>query len=96
MTQTVMVIFGGVSTEYIVSLRSAFNIIGGLRAVGYKVVPVGITPDGSWLRHDGADEAILRDQWREEALAVAAGRSAEAEPVRSPRDFILSVCGCAP
>lgn len=95
MAQTVMVIFGGVSTEYIVSLRSAYNIIGGLRAAGCKVVPVGITPDGTWLRHDGTDEAILHDQWREEALAAAAGRSAEVA-VRSPRDFIVAVCGCAP
>lgn len=97
MTQTVMVIFGGVSTEYIVSLRSAYNIIGGLRAVGFKVVPVGITPDGTWLRHDGADEAILNDQWRDAALAAAAVRSADTVAVvRSPRDFIVSVCGCAP
>ncbi len=90
MARSVMVIFGGVSTEYLVSLRSAYNIIGGLRAAGFKVIPVGIAPDGTWLRHLGSDEAILEDRWQEQTLRD------QAMPVRSPRDFITALCGCQP
>jgi D-alanine-D-alanine ligase len=94
MAMTVMVLFGGVSTEYIVSLRSAFNIIGGLRAARCKVVRVGITPGGEWLRFDGVDEDIRDDRWQEQARAGAS--AAVPQPVRSPRDFLTSLCGCLP
>jgi D-alanine-D-alanine ligase-like ATP-grasp enzyme len=59
MAKTIMVLFGGVSTEYMVSLRSAFNIIGGLRQAGFRLIRVGITPTGDWLRFDGPDDDIL-------------------------------------
>jgi D-alanine-D-alanine ligase len=94
MAKTILVLFGGVSTEYIVSLRSAFNIIGGLRKAGYKLVRVGIAPDGDWLRFDGPDEDILSDRWQTAARAAAASYSLQ--PVRSPRDFIVNLCGCVP
>ncbi len=90
MARTVMVIFGGVSTEYLVSLRSAYSIIGGLRTAGYKVIPVGITPDGAWFRHLGPDEAILEDRWQEHVAVEQSG------PIRSPRDFVTALCGCLP
>jgi len=94
MAKTIMVLFGGVSTEYIVSLRSAFNIIGGLRKAGYLVIRVGIAPDGEWLRFDGPDEDILHDNWQASARQAAAASPVTA--VRSPRDFLLSLCGCRP
>jgi D-alanine-D-alanine ligase len=94
MAQTVLVLFGGVSTEYAISLRSAYNIIGGLRAAGYRVVRVGITPQGDWLRFDGPDEAIAADTWQN--LAQAAADQAAVLPIRSPRDFIVALCGCVP
>lgn len=94
MAKTIMVLFGGVSTEYIVSLRSAYNIIGGLRRAGYRLVRVGIAPNGDWLRFDGPDEDILTDDWQKSARAAAA--SSLAMPVRSPRDFLVSLCGCLP
>ncbi len=90
MARTVMVIFGGVSTEYLVSLRSAYSIIGGLRTAGYNVIPVGITPDGAWFRHMGPDEAILEDRWQDHVAVEQPG------PVRSPRDFVTALCGCLP
>lgn len=95
MAKTILVLFGGVSTEYIVSLRSAFNIIGGLRQAKYRLVRVGIAPNGDWLRFDGPDEDILHDRWQESARAAAAA-TASAAAVHSPRDFIVSLCGCLP
>ncbi|NLM76958.1 MAG: D-alanine--D-alanine ligase [Ruminococcaceae bacterium] len=96
MADKVMVLFGGVSTEYIVSLRSAYNIISGLRESGYQVIPVGITPDGTWLRYLGPDEHIRDDRWSDQAWADARTGAGSGCAVRSPRDFILSVCGCRP
>lgn len=93
MAKTVMVLFGGVSTEYLISLRSAYNIIGGLRQAGYKTVRVGIAPNGDWLRYDGPDEAILEDTWQ---AAARTEQSSSGKPVRSPRDFIVDLCGCVP
>jgi D-alanine-D-alanine ligase len=99
MAQTVLVLFGGVPTEYQISLRSAYNIIGGLRQAGYRLVRVGITPKGDWLRFDGSDEAILKDAWQDEANAAATAAefaSGAVRAVHSPRDFIISLCGCQP
>lgn len=96
MTKTILVLFGGVSTEYLISLRSAYNIIGGLRQAGFQVVRVGIAPaSGEWLRFDGPDEDILNDRWLEKADSDARTRPVTM-PVRSPRMFIESLCGCIP
>jgi D-alanine-D-alanine ligase len=93
MTRTILVLFGGVSPEYAVSLRSAYNIIQGLRTAGFNVVPVGITQSGEWLRHEGSDQAIVDDQW--EALAQNR-KSRNLAQVFSPRSFIQSIAGCDP
>ena len=90
----VLVLFGGVSTEHLISLRSAFNIIGGLRRAGFKVQPVGITKTGDWLAYTGPDEAIREGSWEVQAQLDAAGRPAVA--VRSPRDFLCQFYGEAP
>ncbi len=90
MALTVLVLFGGVSTEHIISLRSAYNIISGLRAAGFKVQKAGITQQGEWLAQHGPDEEILENKWQDAAQRAAA--QAEPYPVRSPRDLILSVC----
>jgi D-alanine-D-alanine ligase len=97
MANTVLVLFGGVSTEYIVSLRSAFNIIGGLREAGFRVIRVGITPQGDWLRFEGEDQEILQDTWQADARSLTQDiLSGQAEPVLSPRQFLLRLCGCVP
>lgn len=44
----VAVLFGGRSGEHEISLRSAWTIIGALRAGGHTVLPVGITTEGRW------------------------------------------------
>lgn len=95
MAKTILVLFGGVSTEYLISLRSAFNIIGGLRQSGFHVTRVGITPSGDWLRFDGPDEDIRDDRWQEAARA-AADASSNGMAIRSPRTFIEALCGRIP
>jgi D-alanine-D-alanine ligase len=91
----IMVLFGGVSTEHIVSLRSAFNIIGGLRQAGLQVLPVGITRTGDWLAWQGSDEAIRDGSWETQAKLAAAVQTS-GPVIRSPRDFIVSLHGVVP
>ena len=95
MAQSIMVLFGGVSTEYLISLRSAFNIISGLREAGFRVIPVGITPAGDWYRYEGPDEAIPADCWQT-YISASSGQAGQTAAIRSPRDFITAIGGCVP
>ncbi len=95
MAKKILVLFGGVSTEYLISLRSAYNIISGLRQAGFHVIRVGIAPSGEWYRFDGSDEDILNDSWLDQARRTAADNIAS-EPVRSPRMLVEWLCGCTP
>ena len=63
MAKKILVLFGGVSTEHLISCRSAYNIITGLRKAGFQVIRTGITKDGKWGRFDGPDEDILNMKW---------------------------------
>ena len=62
---TILVLFGGVSPEHEVSLRSAAYVLECLAAHGtYELLPVGITKDGRWLHYPGDDwDAIAGDAW---------------------------------
>ena len=57
---TVAVIFGGRSAEHEVSLVSARCLIAALDPARFKIVPVGITPEGRWVMPRDLDTA-LRD-----------------------------------
>ena len=60
MSKTVVaVLFGGCSTEYEVSLQSAYAVLTHLDARRYSVLTVGITRQGEWLYYNGALERIL-------------------------------------
>lgn len=57
------VIFGGNSTEYGVSLQSAFSVLENVNQDKYEVIPIGITRQGSWYRYGGAYGKIPDDTW---------------------------------
>lgn len=63
--RTVCVLFGGVSSEYEVSLRSAASVLRNLDPDQYEIVMVGITRDGRWLRYHGAVSAIEDGTWQD-------------------------------
>ncbi len=46
---------GGKSAEHEVSLQSARNIVNALDRNKYKVVPIGISKDGKWLKYKDTD-----------------------------------------
>jgi len=94
MAKKILVLFGGVSTEHLISCRSAYNIIMGLRLAGYTVFRTGITKEGRWGFFDGADEDILNMSWEEKLTFPDI--SSGGKPM-SLRDFIISsACGNVP
>ena len=56
---SVCILFGGISPEYEVSLRSAESVLNNIDHEKYNVFPVGITRDGDWLLFGGKDYAEL-------------------------------------
>lgn len=57
------VIFGGNSTEYEVSLQSAYSVLTNLDTDKYDVIPLGITRDGDWFRYYGDYTLIPENAW---------------------------------
>ena len=55
----VCVLFGGVSPEYAVSLRSAESVLNNMNADKYQIFPVGITKEGKWFRFGSDDYSML-------------------------------------
>ena len=56
---SVCVLFGGVSSEHEVSLRSAESVLNRLDKDKYHIFPVGITKDGDWILFGGKDYGML-------------------------------------
>ena len=56
---SVCVLFGGVSPEHEVSLRSAESVLNHIDHSKYHVFPVGITKDGDWIYYTGKDYSLL-------------------------------------
>ena len=56
---SVCVLFGGMSPEHDVSLRSAESVLNHLDPEKYNIVPVGITKTGDWFIYGGTDYSQL-------------------------------------
>ena len=56
---SVCVLFGGMSPEHEVSLRSAESVLNNSNKEKYNVFPVGITRDGDWIIYGGKDYSEL-------------------------------------
>ncbi len=59
----IAVLFGGCSTEYDVSLQSAYAVITHLKKNLYEIVMLGITKQGDWFHFRGEPEKLLNDTW---------------------------------
>ena len=60
----VCILFGGISPEHDVSLRSAESVLQNLNSEKYHIFPVGITKDGQWILYGGDDYSQLPGgQW---------------------------------
>lgn len=56
---SVCILFGGISPEHEVSLRSAESVLNNIDHEKYNVFPVGITKDGDWILFGGKDYSML-------------------------------------
>ena len=64
--RSVCILFGGISPEHEVSLRSAESVLNNIDKEKYDVFPVGITKDGQWILFGGDDYSMLpRGTWME-------------------------------
>lgn len=77
--QNVAVFFGGISSEYSVSLESASAVISNLNPDKYTAVPVGITHDGAWFYFTGSPEQIRQDTWCNDIDCIPAALSPNRE-----------------
>ena len=59
----VAVLFGGKSSEYEISLRSAVFALSCLSPEKYEVLPVGITRENVWKLYEGPFDRIPADEW---------------------------------
>lgn len=76
----IAVIFGGNSTEYEVSLQSAFSVFENINKEKFDIVPIGITRNGDWYHYTGKKEKIANNTWFEDnenlySVAVSQNRS---------------------
>lgn len=55
----VCVLFGGISPEHDVSLRSAESVLNHMDKDKYQIFPVGITQNGEWVYYGGTDYSQL-------------------------------------
>ena len=63
MKKKVVILFGGCSPEYEVSLNSAYSIINAVDPDKYDAILVGITREGLWYEYTGTVEDIPIDKW---------------------------------
>jgi len=76
---SVCVLFGGISPEHEVSLRSAEFVLNSLNPEKYNIFPVGITKNGDWILYGGTDYSLLPSgEWKD----FPDNRRAAISPVR--------------
>jgi D-alanine---D-serine ligase len=62
----IAIIFGGNSTEYEVSLQSAFSVFENINTDKYDIFPIGITRGGEWFHYTGDTKNIPDNSWTED------------------------------
>ncbi|MDO5548636.1 MAG: D-alanine--D-alanine ligase family protein [Eubacteriales bacterium] len=71
--KTLVVLFGGLSSEHDVSCISAATVLRHADKEKYTVLPVGITKDGRWFLYESDDyDAVESGAWKESEALVPA------------------------
>ena len=101
MKKSVLVLFGGRSSEHEVSLKSATTILNNMDKDKYEVHPVGITKEGKWLLYTGKDYDLTQNGWQKNGVpAILSPDSTqkaliicrpEQEPVKIEIDVVFPV-----
>ena len=64
------VLFGGRSSEYEVSLKSAYSVLSNADREKYDILPVGITKEGEWYFFEGDYESVPDGSWCADTSAM--------------------------
>lgn len=67
--KNLVALFGGQSSEHVVSCMSVQNVAANINKEKYNVILVGITEDGHWLKVDSIEE-IKNDTWRDSRVSA--------------------------
>ncbi len=90
--KNVCVLFGGMSPEHEVSLRSAESVLNNMDAEKYNIFPVGITKEGQWILFGGTDYSKLpTGTW----VGELTNRNVAISPVRGQGLLIFGENGVA-
>ena len=90
--KNVCVLFGGMSPEHEVSLRSAESVLNNMDAEKYNIFPVGITKEGQWILFGGTDYSKLpTGAW----VGELTNRNVAISPVRGQGLLIFGENGVA-
>ncbi|HIU12853.1 MAG TPA: D-alanine--D-alanine ligase [Candidatus Fimiplasma intestinipullorum] len=68
MKKRIVILFGGQSSEYAVSLESAASVIEHLDKQRYEPYLIGITTKGEWFKYEGTTKRIADDAWQQGKL----------------------------
>lgn len=82
----IAVLFGGRSSEHIVSCMSAANVAEQIDTLRYEIILIGITEEGRWLKADSVQD-IRNETWRSSKI------EAIISPDATKRCLILTVDG---
>ncbi len=82
--QTILVLFGGCSTEYEVSLQSAHGVLQALDRSRFTPLTVGITREGRWLRYPGGLSHLETGDWQEQPSCVPCSLSQDRGSLQLP------------
>lgn len=63
MKKKIAVLFGGASSEYEISLSSAYALLSNINREKYELYTIGITRDGKWFLFEGKLEDIRNNCW---------------------------------
>lgn len=67
--KTAVVLFGGQSSEHVVSCMSVVNVINHMNREKYDLLLIGITEEGHWIKVESV-EAIESGSWREGTVMI--------------------------
>lgn len=66
----IAVLFGGASSEYEVSLQSAYAVMTHMDREKYQILPIGIAKNGTWYLYRGELSDIPEDHWMEKNRCI--------------------------
>ena len=75
----IAILFGGCSSEYEVSLQSAYAVVAHMDTEKYEPILIGIDRAGKWYLYQGEPSGIPEDSWCREEVCTPAAVSPDKE-----------------